>query len=215
MNIAIRHERQEDFSATENLTREAFYNVNNPGCEDHYLLHVMHESNVLIPELNLVAESEGKIIGNVICTRARVVGMESEWTDVLGLGPIAVMPAHQRKGVGGAMIRAAAKQAGAMGFRAILLYGDPAYYGKQGFAPAERFGICTPDDMYADALQAMELTPGALDGVSGRFFEDPIYEVDGAAAAAFEATFPPKETLVGTPSQLLFKDIVKRRRPVK
>lgn len=215
MNITIRPEHPEEFAVTENLTREAFYNVNNPGCEDHYLLHIMHESDVLIQELNLVAEQDGKIIGNVICTRARIEGAEKTWTDVLGLGPIAVLPEFQRQGVGGALIREAARRAGKMGFRAILLYGSPDYYPKQGFVPAERYGVCTGDDMYADALHAMELYPGALDGVTGRFFEDEIFEIDGKAAQAFEAQFPPKEKLEGTPSQVRFQEIIKLRRPVK
>lgn len=215
MNITIRPERPEEFAITENLTREAFYNVYGPGCDEHYLMHVLHGSEVLIPELNLVAEIEGQIVGNAVCTRARIVGDAQEWTDMLCLGPIGVLPGFQRKGVGGAMIREMARRAGKMGLRAILLYGNPEYYTMKGFAPAEAYGICTPDEMYADALHAMELYPGALDGVKGRYFEDSIFEIDGKAAAAFEASFPPKEKLVGTPSQLRFREIIKLRRPIR
>jgi predicted N-acetyltransferase YhbS len=59
-----------------------------------------------------------------------------------------------------------------MGARAILIYGDPDYYGRFGFVPAERYGIRTADDMYAVPLLARELVKGALAGVRGRFIED-------------------------------------------
>ncbi len=215
MNIIIRPECMKEHVITENLAREAFYNVHGPGCDEHYLLHMLHASDELIPELNLVAEAAGQLVGQVICTRARIVGKTQVWSDVLCLGPIDVLPAMQRQGIGGQLIQAVAQQARALGFRAILLYGDPKYYGKKGFIPAATYGICTPDDMYADALQAMELAPGTLDGVKGRFFEDPVFAIDAQAAAAFEAKFPAKEKRMGLPSQRNFLDIASRRRPVR
>ena len=104
------------------------------------------------------------------------------------------------------------RRAKALGFQAILLLGDPAYYGRQGFRPAEELGIRTADGCYADALQVCVLTEGALSGAAGRYLEDPIYEVDLDAAADFDRQFPPKEPLADTPAQLRFREVAGRRR---
>lgn len=213
--MIIRTERRSDYAATEFLTREAFYNVYAPGCDEHYLLHVLHGSDVLIPELSLVAELDGAIIGHALLTQACIRNAQREIRDVLCLGPICAAPDHQKKGVGGALIGEAAKRASQLGYRAILLYGNPEYYTKKGFVPAERYGIHTPDGMYADALHAMALYPGALDGAAGAYSENEIFAIDSGEARAFDAQFPPKEKIENTPSQLRFHEILKLRRPVK
>ena len=119
-----------------------------------------------------------------------------------------MLPEHQRQGVGGALIEHTARLARDMGFRAVLLCGDPAYYGRRGFVPAESFGIRTADDMYAAALQVRELRENALVGVAGRYIESSLYEIDESAAAEFDATFPPREKISGTPSQKRFEQLV-------
>jgi predicted N-acetyltransferase YhbS len=73
-----------------------------------------------------------------------------------------------------------------MGHSAILIYGDPEYYERFGFVPAERFGIGSSDNMYMDVLQALELWDGTLSGCQGRFFEDSIFDIDADAAAEFD-----------------------------
>ena len=117
--------------------------------------------------------------------------------------------------MGAALIREGQRRARELGYAAIALYGDPAYYGRNGFEPAERFGVRTPDDMYADALQICVLRPVALAGVNGRFFEDSVFEVDEAAVAAFDSAFPAKEKQSGLPSQKRFLETVAMRRPAK
>ena len=63
-NIIIRNERVEDYKNVENLTREAFWNLYEPGCNEHYLVHIVRDSDVYIPELDFVAEVDGKIVGS-------------------------------------------------------------------------------------------------------------------------------------------------------
>jgi hypothetical protein len=90
-----------------------------------------------------------------------------------------------------------------MGYRAILIYGDPDYYGRLGFSPAERFLIAAAGGEFHPALQALELYPEALSGIRGRFLESPAYHVDEKAAAAFDGGFAKKEKFV-TESQRKF-----------
>mgnify|MGYP000051655009 CR=1 FL=1 len=82
------------------------------------------------------------------------------------------------------------------------------YYLRQGFIPAETLGIRTEDNMYATALHVCELYDNALANVKGRYIEDKIYQIDKSAANEFDKRFPPKEIVVGTPSQKRFNQIV-------
>ena len=99
-----------------------------------------------------------------------------------------------------------------MGFRAIFLYGDPAYYSRHSFVAAEIFDIRTSDNMYAAALQVCELYENALSGITGRYFEDEVYALDETAAAKFDKGFTVKEKLEGTASQKRFLELVVKRR---
>jgi putative acetyltransferase len=86
-----------------------------------------------------VAEIDGEIVGHVQLSAASVGGGE-----VLALGPIGVMPARQRRGIGTALIVVALEEAQARGASSVILLGSPAYYGARGFEPASRFGLRNP-----------------------------------------------------------------------
>ena len=197
------------------MVREAFWNVYMPGCDDHYLVHILRTHPKFVPTLDLVAVHDGKIIGNVVCMRSVIRGDDGKEYEVLSLGPIAVLPAYQRRGVGTKLIAHTKEIARKMGFRAILLCGNPAFYKKQGFIAAEHYGIRTAENMYADALHVCGLYDGALNGIAGRYHEDAVYDIDAAAAEAFDKDFPPKEKIVGTPTQQYFLEMVQRKRPVE
>lgn len=212
MNIHLRLEQFSDYRETENVVREAFWNHFSPGCDEHYLLHIMRDSPAFVPELNVVAVVDDKIVGNIVYAKSIIRADNGNEYEVLSLGPIAVLPEYQSKGIGGRMIEYTRQLAREMGFRAILLCGDPDYYLRQGFVPAETLGIRTGDNMYATALHVCELCEGALADAKGRYFEDPIYEIDEAAAIEFDKNFPLKEKITGTPSQKRFDEIVVMRR---
>ncbi len=211
-HIQLRPEEPADYRNVEVLTREAFWNRHLPGCNEHYLLHIMRDTGSFIHELDTIAETGGKIVGNIICTRGNVKGDDGNNYEVLCLGPIAVLPDFQGQGIGSRLIEHTKKRAKEMGYRAIFLYGDPGYYSKFGFVAAEQYEIGTPDNMYADPLQALELYDGALAGGKGRFFEDPVFEIDETATAEFDRLFPPKEKHDDLPSQDRFHALVGMRR---
>lgn len=194
------------------MVREAFWNNYTPGCCEHYLLHRMRDCPAFVPELDVVAVDAGKIVGNTVCVRGIILGDDGKRYGVLTLGPIAVLPEYQRKGVGSAMLDWIRKEAARMGFSAILLCGDPDYYERHGFLPAETKGIRTSDDLYAAALQVCELYDRALDGAAGRYLEDEVYSVEEAAVQQFDTQFPPKEKREGTPAQERFHQIASMRR---
>lgn len=212
MNIFLRVEQPSDFFETENVTREAFWNHYSPGCCEHYLLHIMRHSPAFVPELDLVAVDDGKIVGNVVHMKAVIKADDEREYEVLSLGPISVLPEYQGKGIGTRLIEDSRERAREMGFCAILLCGEPNYYTRRGFVPAETLGIRTSDDMYAVALHVCELYENALSGISGRYFEDEIYNFAPDAVAEYDKNFPAKEKISGTPSQKRFDEIVVLRR---
>ncbi|MHC1770139.1 MAG: GNAT family N-acetyltransferase [Flexilinea sp.] len=211
-NIILRNETQTDNLIVENLTREAFWNQYVPGCVEHYLLHVMRNSDPFINELDIVAEVDGKIVGNIVYTKAKIIGDNDESYEVITFGPVSVLPELQGKGIGGKLIEHTKKLAKEMGYRGILIYGDPDFYSKFGFVQAEEYGIGTSDNMYAVSLQVFELHQGALSECKGCFHEGSIFEIDPEAAEEYDKNFPYKEKKSGLPTQDRFQQLVGMRK---
>ena len=206
-DLRIRSEQPADYRQSEQVMREAFWNHYSPGCTEHYLLHIMRGSPNFVPALDFVAVMEGKIVGAVVFQKAFILGDNGNRYDVLSMGPIAVLPPFQRKGVGRMLIEHARAAAAARGYRAILLCGEPKYYLKVGFTAAEHFGIRTSENRYFAALHACPLYEDALKNAAGRYFEDEIYLVDEAEATAFDSQFPAKDLVADTPAQLRFREV--------
>ena len=212
-NIRLRQEEASDYRVVEELTREAFWNHHVPGCDEHYLVHMMRRSESFIKELDMVAVENGQIIGNIMYTKAKIRGDDGREHPVISFGPLSVLPACQGRGVGTMLIEHTKERAKELGHQAILIYGDPAYYSRVGFVAAQTYGIGTAENMYHVALQALELVQGALSNCPGRFFEDAIYQIDEAAAQEFDKSFPRKERQTGLPSQERFCQLVEMRTP--
>lgn len=215
INIVLRKEQPKDYRMVEELTREAFWNHHVPGCDEHYLLHIMRDADSFIKELDVVAEVGGKIVGNIVYTKATIIDDNNKAHEVLSFGPLSVLPGFQRMGIGSALIESTKITSRELGYKAILIYGDPEYYCRFGFVAAEAFKIGTADNMYAPPLQALELIPGALSKIEGRFFEDAVYNVDETAAKEFDKGFNQREQRDDLPSQIRFRHLVSMRRPRK
>lgn len=193
MKLKLRRENEGDYRVAEELTREAFWNIHVPGCNEHFLLHNLRKSADFIPELDYVAVADGELAGNIVYSKAAVIDATGARHAVITFGPVSVLPSFQKRGVGSALIRHTLKIAEETGFAAVLIYGDPRYYRRFGFRCAEKYDICASDGKFSAALMALLLKPGALDAISGRFEESPEFEIDESAFAAFDATFPAKE----------------------
>ena len=210
-NIKLRLETPEDYKKVENLTREAFWNIHVSGCNEHYLMHVIRNSDSFIRELDMVVEIDDSIVGNIVYTKAKILGDDGMLYNVIYFGPISVLPEFQGIGIGGLLIEHSKHIAKQLGYNAILIYGDPEYYSRYGFVSAKTYGIGTSDNMYAEALQACELYSGALQNCKGRFYEDKVYEVDESEAIEFDKCFPKKEKQSELPSQKRFSELVGMR----
>lgn len=191
----IRLETPNDYRAVENLTREAFWNQNVPGCDEHYLVHRMRDHADFIPELDFVLEINGEVIGNIMYTKGKLIDKDSKERPCLSFGPISVAPEHQRKGYGKMLIEHSFKAAVEMGYDVVVIFGNPDNYVARGFKSSRKYNVCLDGDRFPAALMVKELQDGVLDGRRWYFHESNFGEVcaDEDAIAAFDATFPPKE----------------------
>lgn len=207
MNLTLRLETPSDYRAVEELTREAFWGYTSPTCDEHYLVHLLRQSPAFVPELDYVAEANGRLVGNIIYTKAKVVDNEDNEHEVLTFGPLSVLPEYWNRGVGAALIRRTVAEARVLGFKAILIYGHPDYYPRFGFRNAKAYNITTPQGTNFDALMALPLYKGALDGVSGAYHYDPAFNIDAQAAEAYNRNFPHKEPAYMLPIDVLLEKL--------
>jgi predicted N-acetyltransferase YhbS len=193
MNIEIRITTKADFKSTENLTRESFWNLYNPGCSEHFILHRLRESKSYVEGLDLIAINKGEIIGHIISTKAKVTDARGNEFEVLCVGPFAVSPKLQSKGIGAKLLNDSITKAKKMGFSGMILFGNPHYYSRFGFVNAQQFGITTKDGQNFDPFMVLELGENRLAKVKGAFFEDNAFEFVEADLDEFDKHFPPKK----------------------
>ena len=191
----IRIETPNDYRAVEDLTREAFWNQNVPGCDEHYLVHTMRDHIDFISELAFVLELDGEIIGNIMYTKSKLIDKNGNVKPCLTFGPISVAPEHQRKGYGKMLIEHSFTAAAEIGYDVIVIFGNPDNYVARGFKSSRKYNVCLEGGCFPAALLVKELHDGVLDGRLWYFHESSFGEAcaDEDAVTAFDATFPPKE----------------------
>ena len=197
-NLIIRTETSDDYAIVENLTREAFWNVYRPGCVEHYVLHCFRSLPEFIPQLSLVAEAEGLILGHIMYSRASITCDDGSCLPIVIFGPLSVAPEHQRRGIGSALVRHSLALAKSLGCGAVAITGSSAYYGRFGFIPSQSKGIFydgLPRSEPTPFFMVKELTVGYLAGITGTYADPPGYFVRDEDVDAFDARFPLKEKL--------------------
>ena len=193
MNIEIRNETEKDFREVEELTREAFWNLYFPGCNEHYLVHQMRNHPDFIKELDLVAEYNGKIVGNIMYTKAWLINEDGQELEILSFGPLSVLPEYQRKGVGSALVNHTKKAAQEKGEKAIVIFGDPHNYCKHGFKNGKDLNISDMNGEYPYGMLALALDEQALQGHPWKFKYSDVFNVSEEEGGEFDKGFCAKE----------------------
>lgn len=200
----IRRETQEDYRAVEAMIKKAFWNINVPGCDEHYLAHVLRSQPDFIPELDLVIEEDGQIIANIMYARSTLVDEAGRAKAVLTFGPLSVLPAYQRRGHGKRLMAASFEKALALGYDAVVIFGNPENYVSSGFKGCQAYNVSLDGHVFPVALLVRELREGALAGHRWTYLESPAYGAfDPRQAEAFDKDFEPMEKAY-RPSQELF-----------
>lgn len=196
MNLLIKQTLPEDFAITENITREAFWNIYKPGCSEHLVLHNLRKRQNYIKELDLVALYNKQIVGHIFSTKAVVIDSLNNKYEILCVGPLSVLPDFQKKGIGEKLLKESIRLSKVFGFRGMILYGNPDYYHRFGFKNAKNYEITTKDYQNFEPFMALELFKNSLFDVKGRFIEDESFNVNEEELKEFEKNFPYKEKLV-------------------
>lgn len=124
----IRHETPADIEAITEVTIAAFRTVAVSHQTEQFIIHALRAAGALT--LSLVAEIEGNVVGHVAFSPVTLSDGTADW---YGLGPVSVLPEHQRQGIGSALIREGLSLLQGLGGQGCCLVGDPSYYKRFGF----------------------------------------------------------------------------------
>jgi putative acetyltransferase len=142
--VRIRRERPgdpADVAAVRAVSIAAF-----PTDAEARLLDALRAAGDCDPPRSLVAEVDGMVVGHALLTAMTLERHDGtrDADRIVALGPVAVVPERQRRGIGGALVRAALDQAEREGAAAVVLLGHPAYYPRFGFRSAREQGLLPP-----------------------------------------------------------------------
>lgn len=189
MNLIIRKEEKNDYFEVEALIKKAFWNVNVPGCDEHYVAHQLRKHPDFIPELSLLIEENHRIVASVMYTKAFLVNEKGGQKEILTFGPLAVDPAYQRCGYGKALLEHSFALAENLGYDTIVIFGHPGNYVNRGFKSCKKYNICLKNGVFPTAMLVKELIPGCLTGELQYYRESEAYQVDMDGFEAFDRYF--------------------------
>jgi putative acetyltransferase len=147
--VIVRAERAEDYEAIASVVEAAFGSP-----EVARLVEGLRESAGYVPELALVAEQDGEVVGHVMFTLTEL----ADGASILMLSPLAVRPDRQRTGIGSALVRKGLRVSAARTEPLVIVEGDPRYYSRFGFVAASELGLERPYETIPEAaFQALRL----------------------------------------------------------
>jgi len=160
--LIIRPENKTDHPTIYDVNQRAFNSTVEPELVDR-----LRDSEWYIPDLSLVAEKDGRLVGHILFTRLPIRRDNGDVILVISMGPLAVLPEHQNSGIGSQLVTEGLKRCREMGYGVVVLVGHPEYYPRFGFVPARTQGFSLPLDAPDEAFMVAELIPGQLRNVSG------------------------------------------------
>ena len=154
----IRQERIEDYNLIYTVVKAAFDSAEHADGNEQELVTALRKGENYIPQLALVAEEKGEIVGHIMFTKARVGE-----TDVLALAPLSVLPEYQRKGIGTALIKEGHIIAKDLGYGYSVVLGSDTYYPRVGYVPADTLGIFPPFEIPRENFMAYKINEKSPD----------------------------------------------------
>jgi putative acetyltransferase len=130
--VEIRAEQPGDVDAIRAVIDAAFA----PKTHEARIVDALRASDRWLPDLSLVAVDDGVVVGHCVSSIGDLIADDGSIGPILALGPLAVTPARQREGIGGALLAASAERATAAGWPVIVLLGHSDYYPRYGFERA-------------------------------------------------------------------------------
>ena len=125
--------------------------------------------------VSLVAELDSGIVGHILFSRMWIKNPTKELVSAVALAPVAVLPEHQQRGIGGRLIRHGLELLREQGEKIVIVLGHPGYYPKFGFSTEKARLLESPFPV--EAFMAIELSPGVLDGIQGAVVYPPAFGI--------------------------------------
>jgi putative acetyltransferase len=162
----VRPEIPSDHAPIHKLTASAFADSKLGHNGEADLIDVLRKSCKEFLSLVAVAKDENEVVGHILFTQAESI---SETSRIVGMGlaPMAVAPSHQRQGIGSSLIKSGITMLADRGCPFVVVLGHPDFYPRFGFSAELAQPLDSPFGG-GEAWMAMELVPGALEGVVGR-----------------------------------------------
>ena len=170
-DLIVRPETVDDFPTVREVVNVAFQN-DDEGEAD--LIDALRAEPGYTPELSLVAELNGAVVGHIIFSDA-YVDMDNGRVSAISLGPLAVHPEWQRQGIGSRLVEEGLAAGRRLGHRIAVVIGHSTYYPRFGFLRARPLGIEMALGRREESRMIIELAPGALDGVRGTVYFSPAF----------------------------------------
>lgn len=165
-HFKVRQLAEADYATVYCLIKTAFETAEHrDGDEQDFAVNLRNSANY-IPELDLVAELNGKLIGHIMFTKTYVTKPDGSKYPTLLVAPLATLLEYRGVGVGAALMKEAFRIARAMGYESAFLIGDPNYYQRFGYQLSRLHDI-NHESMPSEYVMAKELVPGTLNGVTG------------------------------------------------
>ena len=162
----VRTERPADTAGVRQVNLAAF-----PTGTEADLVDALREQAT--PIVSIVAVEGTEIVGHILFSPVTLTGHQE--LAIMGLAPMAVVPARQRQGIGSALVHEGFTACTRLGFRAVIVLGHAEYYPRFGFIPASRFGLRCEYEVPDDVFMARELEEGMLEGKSGTIRYHPAF----------------------------------------
>jgi putative acetyltransferase len=166
----VRSETPADYSAVRRVNERAF-----GGAEEAQIVEALR--GTATPQISLVAEREGRVVGHIFFSPVTVESPESSF-EAIALGPLAVEPELHKKGVGSRLMHAGLEECRRAGHGLVFVLGHPGYYPRFGFRKAAPGGFRCEFDAPDEAFMFIELVEGAGSGRRGLVRYRPEFGVD-------------------------------------
>jgi putative acetyltransferase len=139
------------------------------------LVETLRNAPEAIPELLLVAELDGQVVGHILFSPISIE-TENRTIPAISLAPMAVLPEYQNRGIGSALVRWGLDACRNLGHRIVIVLGHPEFYLRFGFSAEMAKDLEGPYGDVRDAWMAIELQPGALRDIHGKVKYPPAFE---------------------------------------
>jgi putative acetyltransferase len=156
--MIIRNETESDIEVISDVTKAAFENHPISNHTEQFIINALRAANALT--ISLVAEIDGKVVGHIAFSPVTISDGSQDW---YGLGPISVLPEHQKQGIGKSLIHEGLSQLKAREAKGCVLVGDPYYYERFGF---RSFPELTHEGVPQENVLALPLGENKAQGVA-------------------------------------------------